>query len=88
MATNDDILKMFQSYLAQSSEERQAQTKAFQESLDKLRYDMRIFNLLMLAAILVLAGVNVAGTASAGGGSLSLTPTAPVAATPDPDAAH
>jgi len=80
MATTDDVLKMFQSYLKQSSEERQEQTRAFQESLDKLRYDMRIFNMLMLAAILVLAGVQV--SAKTVSGSLNLFPASPEPSAP------
>lgn len=59
MPSDAQILKLFQDMLEQSSLERQAQTKAFQDSLDKLRVDMRIFNSLMLAAIVALAGLNL-----------------------------
>jgi len=59
MPSDVQILKLFQDMLEQSSFERQAQTKAFQDSLDKLRYDMRIFNSLMLAALVALGGLNL-----------------------------
>jgi hypothetical protein len=59
MPTDTQLLKMFQDMLEQSSQERQAQTKAFQESLDRLRSDMRIFNTLTLISLLAMAGVNV-----------------------------
>ena len=59
MPSDVQILKLFQDYLEQSSLERQAQTKAFQDSLDKLRYDMRIFNSLTLLVVCALAGLNL-----------------------------
>lgn len=59
MPTEPQILKLFQDMLEQSSHERQAQTKAFQESLDRLRSDMRVFNSLTLLALMAMAGMNI-----------------------------
>lgn len=59
MPTDSQIMKLLQDMLEQSSLERLAQTRAFQESLDKLRTDMRIFNSLTLLVVCVLAGLNL-----------------------------
>lgn len=59
MPSDTQILKLFQDMLEQASLERQAQTRAFQESLDKLRADMRIFNFLWLMGLMALGGINV-----------------------------
>ena len=59
MPTDQQLMKLFQDLLEQSSLERQAQTKAFQESLDKLRTDMRVFNTLTLLVVCALEGLNI-----------------------------
>jgi len=57
--TDDKILIMFQKYLDRSSAERQEQTRAFTDSLEAMRKEMRIFNVLTIFALLALAGLNV-----------------------------
>ena len=51
--TDDKILIMFQKYLDRSSAERQEQTRAFTDSLEAMRKEMRIFNVLTIFALLV-----------------------------------
>ena len=72
MAENDGaLIQLIRDTNKQASQERTAQTQAWQASLDRLteanskaneglRKDFRIFNILMLLGILALGGLNIA----------------------------
>lgn len=70
LTTEQGLLKIFQDSLKESSIERQRLTGDFSESLDALRKDFRIYNILMLLGFLAMSGVSIA----AQNGLLTLTP--------------
>jgi hypothetical protein len=74
---SEEIAEILRQVLDSHRAERDAQMKQFKDSIDGLRFDFRIFNMLTLAGILALAGINVAfnvmGTKVTAGPSITTT---------------